>query len=105
MPRVAAERAAQEGQWLVLRHATAGLVGERDHAIDIGEIGQWVVVRERILLEDIGDHAADMAAPIHRGEDADIVSAPDPPSPPPGPPQTPPQGPTPSPPTPTPHPP
>ena len=74
MPRIAAERAAQQRQRLVLRHAAAGLVGQRDHAVDIGEIGQRIVAGERILLEHVGDHARDMRAAIHRGEDADIVA-------------------------------
>ena len=78
MPRIAAERAAQQRQRLVLRHAAAGLVGQRDHAVDIGKIGERIVAGERILLEDIGDHAGDMRAAIHGGEDADIVAGRDP---------------------------
>ena len=74
VPRVTTERAAQQRQRLVLRHAAAGLVGERDHAVDIGKLGQRIVMRERVLLEDIGDEAGDMGAAIHRGEDADIVA-------------------------------
>jgi hypothetical protein len=79
VPGVAAKRAAQDGQRLVLGHAAAGLVGERDHAVDIGKIRQRIVVGERILLEDIGDHAGDMGAAVHRGEDADIVAGRHPP--------------------------
>ena len=71
---VAAERPAQERQRLILRHAAAGLVGQRDHAVDIGEIRQRIVVGERILLEDVSDHAGDMRAAIHRRQDADIVA-------------------------------
>ncbi len=74
MPRKAAERAAKQRQRLVLGHAAAGLVGQRDHAVDIGKIGERIVAGERILLEDIGDEARDMRAAIHRGEDADIVA-------------------------------
>ena len=74
MPRIAAERAAKQRQRLVLRHAAAGLVGQRDDAIDIRKIRQRIVAGERILLEDIGDDAGDMGAAIHRGEDADIVA-------------------------------
>ena len=74
MPRIAAERAPQQRQRLVLRHAAAGLVGQRDHAIDIGKIRQRIVAGERILLEDVGDDARDMRAAVHRGEDADIVA-------------------------------
>ena len=74
MPRIAAERAAEQRQRLVLRHAAAGLVGQRDHAVDIGKIGQRIVAGERILLEDVGDQARDMRAAVHRGEDADIVA-------------------------------
>ena len=74
MPRIAAERAAKQRQRLVLGHAAAGLVGQRDHAVDIGKIRQRIVAGERILLEDVGDHAGDMGAAIHRGEDADVVA-------------------------------
>ncbi len=74
VPRIAAERAAQQRQRLVLRHAAAGLVGQRDHAVDIGKVGQRIIAGERILLEDVGDDAGDMGAAIHRGEDADIVA-------------------------------
>ncbi len=74
MPRVAAERPAQDRQRLARGHAAAGLVGERDHTIDVGEIGQRIVAGERVLLEDIGDHARDMRAAIHRRQDADIVA-------------------------------
>jgi len=74
VPRVAAERPAQDGQRLVLRHAAAGLMGQCDHAIDIREIGQRIIAGERVLLEDIRDHARDMRAAIHRGENADIVA-------------------------------
>ena len=74
MPRIAAERPAQQRQRLVLRHAAAGLVGQRDHAIDIRKIGQRIIAGERILLEHVGDDAGDMGAAIHRGEDADIVA-------------------------------
>ena len=79
VPRIAAERPAQQRQRLVLRHAAAGLVGQRDHAVDIGEVGERIVAGERILLEDIGDHAGDMRAAIHRGEDADIIAGRNPP--------------------------
>ena len=74
MPRIAAERPPQQRQRLVLRHAAAGLVGQRDHAVDIREIGQRIVAGEWILLEHVGDDAGDMGAAIHRGEDADIVA-------------------------------
>ena len=74
MPRIAAERPPQQRQRLVLRHAAAGLVGQRHHAVDIREIGQRIVAGERILLEHVGDDAGDMGAAIHRGEDADIVA-------------------------------
>ena len=74
VPRVTAERAAQQRQRLVLRHAAAGLVRQRDHAVDIRKIGQRIVAGERIFLEDVGDEAGDMRAAIHRGEDADIVA-------------------------------
>ena len=79
VPRIAAERPAQQRQRLVLRHAAAGLVGERDHAVDIGEVGERIVAGERILLEDIGDHAGDMRAAIHGREDADIIAGRNPP--------------------------
>ena len=73
MPRIAAERAAEQRQRLVLGHAAAGLVGQRDDAVDIRKIGQRIVAGERILLEDVGDEACDMRAAIHRGEHADVV--------------------------------
>ena len=78
MPRVAAERPPQQRQRLALRHAAAGLVGQRHHAIDVGKIGQRVVAGERIALEHVGDHARDMRAAVHRGEDADVVARRDP---------------------------
>jgi len=49
-------------------------VGQRHHAIDIGEIGQWIVAGERILLEDVRHHACDMGAAIHASENADVVA-------------------------------
>ncbi len=79
MPRIAAERTAEQRQRLVLGHAAAGLVGQRDHAVDIGKIGQRIVVRERVLLKYIGDQARDMRAAIHGSEDADIVAGRHPP--------------------------
>ncbi len=78
MPRIAAERPAQQRQRLVLGHAAAGLVGQRDHAVDIGKIGQRIVAAERVLLEDVGDEASYMGAAIHRGEDADVIARRDP---------------------------
>ena len=74
MPRITAERAAEQRQRLVLRHAAAGLVGQRHDAVDIRKIGQRIVAGERIFLEDVSDEARDMGAAIHRGEDADIVA-------------------------------
>ena len=74
MPRITAERPAQNRQRLILSHAAAGLVGQRHHAIDIGKIGQRIVAGERILLEDIRHHAGDMGAAVHAGEDADVVA-------------------------------
>ncbi len=74
MPCVAAEGAAKHRQRFALRHAAASLVGQRDHAIDIGKIRQRIVAGERILLEDIRDHARDMRAAIHRGENADVIA-------------------------------
>ena len=74
MPRITAECPAQQSERLVLRHAAAGLVGERDHAVDIGKVGERIVAGERILPEDIGDEACDMRAAIHGREDADIVA-------------------------------
>src|SRR4051812_12303326 len=74
MPRIATERAAEQRQGLVLRHAAAGLMGQRNHAVDIGEVGQRIIAGERIFLEYVGDEACDMRAAIHRGEDADIVA-------------------------------
>ncbi len=72
--RVAAERAPQQCERFVLRHAAAGLVGERNDAVDIGIVGERIVPGEGILLEHVGDHAGHMGAAIHRGEDADIVA-------------------------------
>ena len=65
VPRIAAEGPAQNPQRLILCHAAAGLVGQRHHAIDIREIRQRIVAGERILLEDIRDHAGNMGAAIH----------------------------------------
>ena len=72
--RIAGERAAQQWQRLACRHAAAGLVRQRDHAVDVREIGQRVVAGERVALERIGDEAGGMGAAIHRGEDADVVA-------------------------------
>ena len=77
MPCVTAERAAEQRQRLVLGHAAAGLVGQRDDAVDVGKVGQRIIAGERILLEDVGDEARDMGAAIHRGEDADVVAGSD----------------------------
>ena len=74
VPGVAAEGAAQHPQRLVLGHAAAGLVGEGDDAVHVGEIGQRVVTGERVLLEDVGDHAGHMGTAVHAGQDADIVA-------------------------------
>ena len=78
VPRVTTKRTPQQRQRLVLSHAAAALVRQRDHAIDIGKIGQRIVAGERILLEDIGDETRDVGTAIHRGEDADIVAGRDP---------------------------
>ena len=77
MPRVAAERAAQNRQRLQLRHAAAGLVRQRHHAIDVRIIRQRIVAGKRILLEHVGHHARDMGAAVHRGQDADVVAGSD----------------------------
>ena len=45
VPGVAGERAAEQAERLALGHAAAGLVGERDDAVDIGPVGQRVVRR------------------------------------------------------------
>ena len=74
VPRVAGQRAAQQLQPLAGRHAAAGLVRERHHAIDVGELGQRVLARERIALERIGDQAGHMGAAVHGRQDADVVA-------------------------------
>ena len=60
MPRIAAQGAAQHGQRLVLRHAAAGLVGQRHHAIDMGELDQGIMSGDRIGLEIIRHHLRHM---------------------------------------------
>ena len=72
--RVAGERPAQHAQRLVLGHAAAGLVGQRDDAVDVGVIRQRVVAGERIALEHVGDETGDMGGTIHAGQDADVIA-------------------------------
>ena len=74
VPRVAGERAAQHTQRLALGHAAAGLVRQRDHAIDVRGIRQRIVAGERIAAEHIGDQSRDMRRAVHAGEDADVVA-------------------------------
>ena len=71
---VAGEGAAEQTQRLVLGHAAAGLVGQRDDAIDVGEIGQRIVAGERVAAEHVGDDAGDVGRTVHAGQDADVVA-------------------------------
>ena len=69
VPRVAAERAAQELHALAVRvHAAAGAVRQRDDAVDVGKRG------EALAREMVGDAARDRRRAIDRRQDADVVA-------------------------------
>src|SRR5207253_2968579 len=51
------------------RHAAAGTVNERDHAIDI-----WVVRHDPGAVERFRHEAGNGGRAVHAGEDADIVA-------------------------------
>ena len=74
VPREAAERAAQQRQRLARRHAAAGLVRQRHHAIDVRIVGQRIGAGERVALEIVGDDVGDMRRAVHAGQDADVVA-------------------------------
>ncbi len=69
MARVARDGAAQGVHRLAFaRHAAAVPVHQRDHAVDVGEVG------ERAAAEMIGDVARRGRRAVHRGQDADEVA-------------------------------
>ena len=69
VPRVAAERAAQQLHAFAVRvHAAAGAVRQRDDAVDARECGQ------RRAAEIVGDAARDRRRAIDRRQDADVVA-------------------------------
>src|SRR4051812_10309574 len=74
MPRVARKRATQELKPFAGRHPAAGLVRQRNHAINIGEFRQRLIACERVALERIGDEAGRVGAAVHRRQDADVVA-------------------------------
>ena len=51
------------------RHAAAGAVHERHHAVDLR-----IVVEHAGAVDLLGDEARDRCRAVHRGEDADIVA-------------------------------
>ena len=55
-------------------HAAAGLVRQRDHAVHVRIVRQRVVLGERVALETSAIGARDVAAAVHRGQDADVVA-------------------------------
>ena len=69
MPRVAAERAAQERHPFAVRvHAAAGAVRQRDDAVDVRKGG------EAFAREMAGDAARDRRRAIDRRQDAEVVA-------------------------------
>src|SRR3954463_1973751 len=81
MPRIARERAAQELKPLAGRHATAGLVRQGHDPIDVRELCEGLIARERVALEGIGDQACRVGAAVYGCEDADVVAGRDAPLP------------------------
>ena len=74
MPGIASERTTQQLQRLAFRHAAAGLVRQRDHAIDVRVVGQGIEAGEGVALERIRHQSRYMGAAVHRGQDPDVVA-------------------------------
>ena len=69
MRRVAGEHPAQQRYRFTFgAHATAGLVMDRHHAIDVR------VLRHEVFVEVLGDHAADVRRAVHAGDDREVVA-------------------------------
>ena len=74
VPRIARQGAAEHTQRLPVRHAAAGLVGQRHHAIDVRIGAERIVPGERVALEHVRHQPGHMGTAVHRREDADVVA-------------------------------
>jgi hypothetical protein len=75
MARIAGDGAAEHVHAVALaRHAAAGLVGECDDAVDVGERREQALAGDRVRPERFGDIARRRRRAVHRGEHADIVA-------------------------------
>src|SRR5690606_17021456 len=69
MPRIASDGALQRlVAFAAGAHAAAAAVGQRHHAIDVGELGQGRPA------EPVGDVAGDGGGAVHAGQHADVVA-------------------------------